>query len=96
MSYALGDLSYDNNFNPYHTDGKFSRQVKKYIIYVQISLELVILINLITDNPVKESVVLESSVTPSMGCLIMQPMLGLTKDSKTTDSRCHTVQYGGV
>ena len=42
------------------------------------------LIKMITHSPSQKSVVLESSVKQSLG--FMLPRLGLTKDSKTTDS----------
>jgi len=40
---------------------------------------------LLFDYP--DSVVLESSVKPSLGCMIGSPRLGLTEDSRTTDFR---------
>jgi len=46
------------------------------------------------NNPIWKAVVLESSVKPSLGKPWQAglPRLGLTEDSRTTDSGCKTVQ----
>jgi len=53
--------------NPYHTDVKFSCRVNQSLRYVHSCHELIFLVKMSINNPSQKSVVLESSVKPSLG-----------------------------
>jgi len=72
MKYGLGMSNRnpdENPVNPYHTDGKFSCRVNRSLRINY--LELIILIKMMS----QKSVVLESSVKPSLGCMNISPGL---------------------
>ena len=54
--------------NPLHSISKFSEFNKYIYMFLDVSIELVILIKMSTNNPSQKSVVFESSVKPCFVC----------------------------
>ena len=68
------------------SESRFSEQANQSVRYVYSCLKCAFLITMSTNNLSQMSLVLESSVKPSLLPPVQQPRLGLTTDSRTTDS----------